>query len=64
LVISELKQVAIQNGLKGFENIRGVYLVPQGFGELGLLTEAFKVKRNVAKQFFIDEINAIYKKLD
>ena len=64
LVIAELKQVAITNQLKGFENIRGVYLTPKDFGALGLLTEAMKVKRIQARDYFKPQIDELYKKLE
>lgn len=64
LVILELKQVAVTNCLKGFENIRGVYLCHQNFYDQGLLTEAQKVKRIEAKAFFKSHIDQLYKKLE
>ena len=64
LIIAELKQVAITNELKGFENIKGVYLIPKDFGVHGLLTEAMKVKRIQAQEYFKTHIDELYKNLE
>lgn len=63
-IIQDLKQVAITNGLKGFEHIKAVHLTPKTFSELGLLTDMFKVKRKETENYFKDKINELYKKLD
>ena len=46
--------------LWGFEKVRKLHLHPESFEESKLLTTTFKVKRNVAKDFFLPVINKMY----
>jgi len=63
-VVEDLKTAAVDNKLFGFEQIKRVHLTVKGFGDLGLLTEAFKVKRHEAKKLFQTQIDQLYKGLD
>ncbi|RCH89090.1 Long chain acyl-CoA synthetase 7 peroxisomal, partial [Rhizopus stolonifer] len=50
-----------QNDLKGFEQIRAVYLTPKEFNiDNDLLTPTFKLKRETAKKTFQSQIDAMY----
>lgn len=51
-VVEDLKNCAVDNKLFGFEQIKKVHLSVKNFQEMGLLTEAFKVKRHEAKKAF------------
>jgi long-chain acyl-CoA synthetase len=63
-VVEDLKNCAVENKLFGFEQIKKVHLSVKDFGAMGLLTEAFKVKRHEAKKAFQSQIDALYKGLD
>ncbi len=44
----------------GFEKVRKLYIHPESFEESNLLTTTFKLKRNIAKNFFLPVINKLY----
>lgn len=50
-----------QNDLKGFEQIRAVYLTPNEFTvDNDLLTPTFKLKRETAKKVYQSQIDILY----
>ncbi len=46
--------------LAGFEFVRRLHLISNSFAEQGLITSTFKLKRHEAKNFYINELNALY----
>ena len=44
----------------GFEKVRKLYIHPKSFEDCDLLTTTFKLKRNIAKNYFKDVINKLY----
>merc|ERR1712146_175424 len=60
-ILAQLKQEATKENLKGFEEIHHVHLHHELFSpENNILTPTFKLKRNVAKEIFAKEIDAMY----
>ena len=50
--------------LRGFEQVQGLYLVAEPFTvENGLMTPTFKIKRNVVRDVFTKEVDAMYARL-
>ena len=45
-----------KEGLFGFEQVKTIYLEPESFLKHGVCTDTMKIKRNEAKNFFIDKI--------
>ncbi|KAK9765175.1 medium-chain fatty acid-CoA ligase faa2 [Basidiobolus ranarum] len=59
--LEKIRKFGIQQGLKGFENIRNLRLSAEPFTvDNNLLTPTFKLKRNEAKQKFEAEIGSMY----
>ncbi|KAI8575419.1 hypothetical protein K450DRAFT_261931 [Umbelopsis ramanniana AG] len=60
-VLSAMGAFGKQNGLKGFEQVKKIYLTADEFTvDNDLLTPTFKLKREVAKKKFASEIEAMY----
>jgi len=49
-----MNKVAKNEGLKGFEMARNIYLEPIGFMMRGILTNTMKIQRYEAKISFLD----------
>lgn len=65
LVIKDVTQLGKTGGLKGFEQIKDVYLHHELFSiDNGLLTPTMKSKRNELQKYFQNEIDEMYKNLD
>jgi long-subunit acyl-CoA synthetase (AMP-forming) len=64
MVLKWLGQAATDAKLKGFERIRKVFCIRQNFGELGLTTSTFKLKRNETKAHFQTVLNELYVGMD
>lgn len=63
-VLHELKSTAERNKLRGFEYIKGVYLVPEPFDvEHDLVTPTLKKKRDKLLKCYKVKIDEIYQKL-
>ncbi|CAO2832722.1 unnamed protein product [Amaranthus hypochondriacus] len=60
-VLAEMDALGREAGLRGFEFVKAVTLVPEPFTlENGLLTPTFKIKRPQAKVYFEKEIGEMY----
>ncbi|XP_057541271.1 long chain acyl-CoA synthetase 7, peroxisomal [Amaranthus tricolor] len=60
-VLAEMDALGREAGLRGFEFVKAVTLVPEPFTlENGLLTPTFKIKRPQAKIYFEKEIGEMY----
>lgn len=60
-ILSAIGAFGKQNGLKGFEQVKKIYLTPDEFTvDNDLLTPTFKLKREVAKKKFASQIEAMY----
>jgi len=60
-LLDSITKFGKENGLKGFELVRGIVLDTEGFTiENGLLTPTFKLKRADAKQKYGEEIKGMY----
>ena len=57
-ILTEMKSVGKENGLKGFEIPQRISLVDDFPDEI--LTPTFKVKRNVARRHYADTIHKLY----
>lgn len=63
-VQKRLETAGREDGLKGFEIIKGVVLFQDGFSvENDLMTPSFKLKRPQLKARFEDAINKMYSEL-
>ncbi|KAH7666587.1 long-chain acyl-CoA synthetase protein [Dioscorea alata] len=63
-ILSELKQIAQKNELRGFEYIRGVVVDPRPFDiERELVTPTMKKRRPQMLKYYQTEINKVYKSL-
>ena len=59
----EIKGLSKQNGLQGFETVKGIYLEPNVFtAENDLVTPTFKLKRPQLRDHYAKEIDALYAK--
>ncbi|KAJ1882730.1 medium-chain fatty acid-CoA ligase faa2 [Coemansia sp. RSA 1722] len=65
-LLVELRLLGRESKLQGFEILREIYCDPIPFDvETNcLLTSTFKLKRDVAKQYYADEIKAMYDKIN
>eukprot|EP00735_Rhodelphis_limneticus_P008670 TRINITY_DN2186_c0_g1::TRINITY_DN2186_c0_g1_i1::g.12866::m.12866 TRINITY_DN2186_c0_g1::TRINITY_DN2186_c0_g1_i1::g.12866 ORF type:complete len:815 (+),score=275.02,sp/Q8LPS1/LACS6_ARATH/43.33/5e-176,AMP-binding/PF00501.23/1.9e-90,AMP-binding_C/PF13193.1/0.024,DUF2946/PF11162.3/0.2 TRINITY_DN2186_c0_g1_i1:48-2492(+) len=64
MMMADMKRVATEFKLFGFEQARDIHLAPEPFTvENNLLTPTFKLKRNEAKAEYTDIINAMYEGL-
>eukprot|EP01116_Phalansterium_solitarium_P022436 TRINITY_DN740_c0_g1_i1.p1 TRINITY_DN740_c0_g1~~TRINITY_DN740_c0_g1_i1.p1 ORF type:complete len:641 (+),score=168.99 TRINITY_DN740_c0_g1_i1:107-2029(+) len=64
-VLGSMKAAAKEAKLRGFEEVKLVYLSPEPFGvENGLLTPSLKLKRPQAAKHFEQQINELYSRLD
>ena len=62
-IVKDLDKIGRDNGLKGFELVKKVYLSKKEFSsENNLITPTLKLKRNIIKKVFANEINEMYKK--
>ncbi|KAK9691893.1 hypothetical protein RND81_09G226900 [Saponaria officinalis] len=63
-VLAEMDAVGREAGLRGFEFVKAITLVPEPFTlENGLLTPTFKIKRPQTKVYFEKEIVEMYARL-
>ena len=63
-IIQSLDKFGRENDLKGFELIKKCYLFKEQFTiENDLVTPTLKIKRNKAKNYFINEIKTMYGKI-
>ncbi|KAL0585171.1 hypothetical protein ABG067_005067 [Albugo candida] len=64
-VMTDCEKLAKQAGLNKFEWAKRIHLYPHLFSvENGLITPTFKLKRPQLRQFFQNEINAMYQDID
>lgn len=56
----EMNAVAKSSGLLGFETVKKIYLTMEPFTVENVLTPTLKVKRNVARDYYKKEIDAMY----
>jgi len=60
-VLDEMNRLATENKFSGLERIKKVYITLEPFTiENDILTPTMKIKRNIAKKMFIDQISAMY----
>jgi len=65
LVSRQLQEYSSKNNLTSLEKPKEFFLVHKVFTpEDGILTSTFKLKRNVAKEFFKAQISEMYKKVE
>lgn len=64
MVLDEIRAIAKENKLKGFEIIKAIYLDTEPFSvENGLLTPSFKKKRKDFQLHYQEQIDAMYASL-
>jgi long-chain acyl-CoA synthetase len=63
-LMAEITKLSKENGLHGFETVKGVHVEPEQFTpENNLLTPSFKLKRHTARDHYEKEIADMYTKL-
>ncbi len=64
LVLDDMSRLATENKLSGLEKPKDIYLTLDAFSiENNILTPTFKLKRNIAREVFKPQIDAMYKVL-
>ena len=62
-ILNEINDFSRQNDIKGFEIIKKVYLSKEAFTiDNNLLTTTLKIRRHIAKKYFLNEIEKMYGK--
>eukprot|EP01025_Chloroclados_australasicus_P017059 TRINITY_DN1869_c0_g1_i8.p2 TRINITY_DN1869_c0_g1~~TRINITY_DN1869_c0_g1_i8.p2 ORF type:complete len:251 (-),score=38.11 TRINITY_DN1869_c0_g1_i8:433-1185(-) len=65
LIFESMIQEGVKGGLKGFEQVAAIHLIPEPFTvENNLLTPTFKLKRPEAKEAFSSVIVQLYRQLE
>ena len=60
-IMADMGRYADEASLKGFEKVRMIYLEPEPFSvDNGLLTPTFKLKRAPARDYYREQIDAMY----
>lgn len=60
-IMADLEVQAKEGKLRGFEKVKALHLDPEPWSvENGLLTPTFKLKRNVARKHYAEQIDAMY----
>lgn len=60
-IIKEMDIFGRQNGLKGFELPKKIYLFKDKFSvENQIITPTMKIRRHIAKKIFEEQINKLY----
>eukprot|EP01084_Bolivina_argentea_P282148 482916_1 len=58
---ADMEKIATREQLTGFEKVKRIHLIPEDFTiENGILTSTMKLKRNVARHRFADDITNMY----
>jgi long-chain acyl-CoA synthetase len=61
-ILNNLREVGLANDFKGFEIIKKITLIEEPFTiENNLLTPTLKIKRNEAKNKYLETLNSLYK---
>jgi len=64
-ILKDINQMGKTGGLKGFEQVREIYLHDELFSiENGLITPTMKSKRNELEKYFKAQLDDLYKNLD
>lgn len=64
-VLDDLLALAKDHKLSGLEKPKDIFLTDDAFSvENNLLTPTFKLKRNIAREYFKPQIDKMYAKLD
>lgn len=65
IILGTLNKMGAEKGLKGFEQVKDIYLHPELFSvQNNLLTSTMKSKRFELNKYFEQQINEMYKNLD
>lgn len=65
LIMEEIAALSKEHKLSGLEKPKDIYLTDDAFTiENNLLTPTFKLKRNVVREYFSEQIKTMYSKLD
>ena len=59
-ILKNINETGKQNGLKGFEQARNIYLQTVPFMNRGILTNTMKIQRHQAKKMYKDVIAKLY----
>jgi len=64
-VQEDLKALSIEHKLSGLEKPKDIFITDDAFSvENHCLTPTYKLKRNIAREYFASQIEEMYKKLD
>jgi len=64
-IMDAIKTQSKIGDLKGFEYVKAVHVDPNPFSvENGMMTPTFKLKRNIAKDYYLPQIEALYSQLN
>jgi long-chain acyl-CoA synthetase len=62
-LMEDIAALSKANKLSGLEKPRDIYISAEGFSvDNNMMTPTFKLKRNVAREFFRKEIDVMYSK--
>ena len=60
-ILNDMEQLGRKNDFKGFEVVKKIYLSPEEFTiENDIVTPTLKIKRHIAKNKFLEQINQMY----
>jgi long-chain acyl-CoA synthetase len=61
IIIKAMEAKAKEYALNSLERIKAIYLSPEAFSvDNDIITPTFKIKRNIAKKVFIEQIDKMY----
>jgi len=64
LIMDEIAAISAANKLSGLEKPKDIFLTSDTFSiENNLLTPTFKLKRNIGREYFKEQIDAMYVEL-
>ena len=59
-MLKEISEQCRKDGLKGFEIIKKIKLIPKPFAAIGIVTSTMKLQRFQAKKYFEKDIVTLY----
>ena len=59
-ILKEVTEQCKKDGLKGFEIVKKIKLIPKPFAALGIVTSTMKLQRHQARKYFEKDIATLY----
>ena len=64
MILADIRKIGKEAKLKGFEIVRALHMEPEPWtADNGLLTPTFKLKRNIAKKHYAQQITDMYESI-